>query len=158
MQELSGHEEGQHPDRHVDVEDPRPAVVVGKPSAQGRADRRPQQNGDPEVPHRLTLLVRRERLPQHGLRDGLHQPGADALHDAEEDQHGQGRAKGRRPTEETVKIAGRRGRDRLRPMHRGQPGGEREDHHDGDQVAGGDPTDFGQAWRRSWPGCWGGRR
>ncbi len=68
--------------RHVDVEDPRPAVGVGKPAAQRPARRpapppRPCRDG-----HRHALLPRREALAQDRQRERDERAAAEALDDA----------------------------------------------------------------------------
>ena len=83
------------PDRQVDVEDPRPAVVVDDVAAQRRADAGPEHDGHAEERHRHALLLGRERLAQDGLLGGLQRAGAEALDDAEDDQRGQSCAPGR---------------------------------------------------------------
>ena len=68
-------EAGNDADRQVDVEDPAPAVILGQPAAQHRAEDRPQH--DPHAPDRDGLAVpfRRVDLHQHRLRQ-RHEPGA----------------------------------------------------------------------------------
>ena len=64
------HHRGEDADGKIDVEDPRPAVVVGEPAAERRADRRPDHDAEPEQRHRRSGFLARERLEQHRLRHG----------------------------------------------------------------------------------------
>ena len=57
------------PDRHVDVEHPAPAPVVGDPAAQRRPDDRREHDADAPDGHRHPALARRERLDHRRLRE-----------------------------------------------------------------------------------------
>ena len=85
-QERARHEEAEHADGQVDVEDPAPGPVVGDPSPHRRPERRGEH--DPESPHRHghAALVGRKDLPQHRLRDGDDRPAPQTLEDAHGDQ------------------------------------------------------------------------
>ncbi len=68
----------------IDVEDPRPRVVVGEPAAERGAERRREDDAEAVDAHRDALLLGRERLAQDRLRHGHQHAAADALHDAED--------------------------------------------------------------------------
>ena len=57
--------ERQQADRHVQVEDPAPAVVVGDVAAERRPDDRREQRRDAEERHRRALLLRRKGIEQN---------------------------------------------------------------------------------------------
>ncbi len=52
-------------DRHVQIEDPTPAVVVGDVTAERRPDDRREQRRDAEDGHRRALFFRRKRIEQN---------------------------------------------------------------------------------------------
>ena len=73
---------GDHPHRHVDVEHPAPAVIVGQPAPERRTDNRAQYDTHAPDRHRLGVPVRRIDLQQHGLRQGHQRRARDALQQA----------------------------------------------------------------------------
>ena len=80
------HHEAEHADRDVDVEDPRPGVVVDDVAAERRADGGAEHDGHGEERHRHALLLGRERLPQDRLLGRLERARAEALEDAVDDE------------------------------------------------------------------------
>jgi hypothetical protein len=81
-------EEGDDPDRQVEVEDPAPGQPLGERAAQkGAGDQR--QGGD-HPHHRLVLraLPGGHEIAHDGLHQGVQATRADALQGTEEDQHG----------------------------------------------------------------------
>jgi hypothetical protein len=63
-------------DRHVDQEHPVPAVVIGEPAAERRAEDRPDHHAHAPHRHRRAVLLAREHIEQRGLRN-RHQRGAE---------------------------------------------------------------------------------
>ena len=79
-------EHADHADGHVDVEHPRPGVLVGEPAAQGRAHGRRQHRAEAEEGSiAVPCSSGGEALPQDGLRDGDDHAAAGALDRAEQD-------------------------------------------------------------------------
>ena len=77
--------EGQRADRHVDVEHPAPADVLGQPAADDRAEHRPDHHRNAEQRHRRAALFHAVDVEQDALRQ-RHQGGAEqALQQAEAD-------------------------------------------------------------------------
>ncbi len=135
-----GHQHADHADGDVDVEDPRPAVVVDQPAAQHRPDGGRQHHAHAVDGHRHALLARREGLPQDGQRDGYQSPAADALDRAPQDH-----------LREVLRGACQDGAERkdhvgeeiepLAPQQRAPPTGHREHDDLRDGVARGHPGD-----------------
>ena len=128
-------------ERNVDVEDPRPVVVVRDPAAERRAECRADHDADAEDRHAGSRFFGRERFVQRGLRRREQRPTANSLNYAPEDQPQQ---RVRRPAEE-----GREGeeKDRAREVAlsaevRRQPAGHRDDDDVGDDVRGRNPRDL----------------
>ena len=69
-------------ERHVDVEDPLPAVLVDQPSADDRSDRRREHDAHAVNRHRHALLGGRKGLARDCLRAGHQAAAADPLHHA----------------------------------------------------------------------------
>jgi hypothetical protein len=86
---LRGHHDADDSDRQVDVEDPRPRVVVRDPAAEHRADGGADHDDHREQGHRHALLFRRERLAQDRLLRRLQRAAAEALDHAPHDQRRQ---------------------------------------------------------------------
>ena len=76
------HPQAEDADGDVDVEDPRPRVVVDDPPAERRADGGAEHDGHREEGHRHPLLLGGEGLPQDGLLGRLERARAEALDDA----------------------------------------------------------------------------
>ncbi len=141
LDECRDHQEGDDPDRHVDIEIPTPVPVVGDPAAQRRAhDRRDHQAHAPRR-HRELLLGRRKGLHQDGLRRRHHRSACRTL-----DQ-----AKHHHLIERSGRAAQRRGdhEDRHRDHEvafaaeaRRDPSGHRDHDAVGDQVAGQHPRNL----------------
>ena len=81
--------------RDVDEEDPVPAVVIGNPTADGRADGRRDHHRHAVYGEAQAALVRRESIGENGLLAGRESTSAGALQDAEEYQQAAGWARGR---------------------------------------------------------------
>ena len=77
------HDDRRDADRQVDVEHPAPAVAVGQPAAEHRAEDRRDDDAEAPEAHRLAALVGRERFEQNRLRQRLQRAAGRALHDAE---------------------------------------------------------------------------
>ena len=90
-------DQGEQAGRDVDEEDPFPGVVVGDVAAERRPEHRRDQGRDAEERLRRALLLGREGVDQHGLRDRLQPAAAQPLEDAEDDQLRQRPAPARRP-------------------------------------------------------------
>ena len=74
-----------NPDRHVDIEHPSPAVVLGQPAAEGGAQNRADHHAHAPGRHCRTLLLARVAVEQSGLRQ-RHQRGTEyALQQTEQD-------------------------------------------------------------------------
>ena len=80
------HDRGKDTKRDIDVENPRPVVVVDDPAAQCRTNRRANHDADTE--HRLADadLLRWERLEESRLRRGEQRAAANPLDDAPENE------------------------------------------------------------------------
>src|SRR5207244_13286332 len=74
LDETEGESQGQHADRDIDVEDPRPTEGVRDVAAERRAQGRAHHHTDPEDRHRAAVLVARELLIQDRLRGGQQRP------------------------------------------------------------------------------------
>ena len=134
-------EEGQRPHRHVDVEDPAPAVIVRQPAAQHGAQDRPHHDAEAPDGHGRAMLLPRVVVEQRRLREGHQCRAEGALQQAEDhrlvDRHGDG-AEHRGDGES-------RHRDEIEPLAP-EAGGEpsRRRCHDGggDDIGGEDPGDL----------------
>ena len=93
---------GQDAERHVDVEDPGPRVVVGDPSAERRPERRPDHDAHAEDGHGGAALAQREDVEQDRLRRADERAAADALDHAPE--HQRPRASGRAPQKNEASV------------------------------------------------------
>ena len=91
-----GEVERQDADRNVDEEDPAPTVVVDDPAADGGAEHGSEHHRHAVNGEGHAALFRREGVGQDGLLAGLQAAAGRALQHAEEDQHAQRRARGRR--------------------------------------------------------------
>ena len=135
LQLAAHHRAGEDADRHVDEEDPFPAVVVGDPAAQDRAGDGRDHRHHRQQRDRLSAPCRRIDRQQQRLGDRVHRPGHEALQRAR--QHQQAHAVGdaaqergdherhRRPHEQLAfaeaarQPAGQRQRDRGAHRERG---------------------------------------
>src|SRR5262249_51169984 len=79
-------DEGDDPDRQVDVEDPAPGEVVDEEAAEQRADHRGYAEDRPEEPLVLAALARRHDVADDGDGRDDQAAGADSLERAEGDQ------------------------------------------------------------------------
>ena len=84
-------DEGDNADRHVDVEDPAPTVVVGEPASGHRTEHGRDHDAERPECHRLAALLGRKRFQQDGLRERLQSAAAGALNDAAHNQERQRR-------------------------------------------------------------------
>ena len=90
---LAGHhDQRDHADRHVDVEDPAPGQVVHEHAAEQRADHAGQAEDGAEQPDVLAAFARRDDVADDGLRADHQAAGAQPLHGAERDELDHGRA------------------------------------------------------------------
>ena len=89
VNEARDHERRENTYRDVDVEDPRPTVVVDDVTAKGRPERWADHDGHREDRHRHPLLFGWEGLPQDRLLGRLERPGTEALHRTEGDERGE---------------------------------------------------------------------
>ena len=85
------HQQRNDSDREVDVEHPAPAVCVGQPAADHRADDRGDDDAETPEAHGFAALVRGEGLEQDGLRQRLHRAAGCALQQPERNQEGERR-------------------------------------------------------------------
>ena len=83
-------------DRDVEEEDPAPGVVVDDPAADGGAEHGRDDDGHAVNREGHAALLRREGVGEDGLLAGLEAAAGRALQDAEEDQHAEAWARGRR--------------------------------------------------------------
>src|SRR5690242_11533549 len=60
-------EDRKHSNRHIDIEDPAPAVIVSEPPADYRAKHRRDHNSERPKRHGLATFFRGERLQQDRL-------------------------------------------------------------------------------------------
>jgi hypothetical protein len=132
------HEDADDADRHVDVEDPAPRQVVDDQAADHRSEHRSHEHGHADDAHHAADALGAGRLGQQDHADRHDHAAADALHDAEGDQRGQV------PGQAAEDRAGDEEDDRGQPHAAGAealggPAGERDDHGQGEQVAGGHP-------------------
>ena len=135
------HQKRDDADRHVDVEDQRPAGVVDDPAAQRRPDRRADHRAHAEDRHRRAAPLGGKRFEEDRLRRRLQRAAADALNDAIEDEHPnrvRGAAEERRDGEERERDSV----EHLAAEQRRQPAVERHDDDVGQNVAGRDPGDL----------------
>ena len=82
----SDHHGGENADRQIDIEDPRPAIVVREPTPERRTDCWAHHDAESEQRHRHARLLSRERLEQDRLRYGHQRSTAASLHDAPKNQ------------------------------------------------------------------------
>ena len=129
-------------DRQVDVEDPRPAVVVDDVAAERRAERPGRRMmAMPNSAIAMPCSFGRERLAQDGLLGGLQRAGAEALDDAEDDEHRQrAREAAQRRADDEQHEADQV--DALLAEEAAEEPGERHHEHRRDDEAGGDPGDL----------------
>ena len=115
------------PDRHVDVEDPAPVVVLRQPAAEHRPHDRTHDRAGAEHRHGMPVTLRRIDLQQCRLRQRDQSGAGEALQGTEQDQLVQGRrgaAQGRGD-----RKAGHRGEENVfDAKSAGEPAGQR--HHD----------------------------
>ena len=146
LQLLVDDESGEQADRHVDEEDPRPAVVVGDPAAEDRPGDRRHHRDHREQGQGHAALRRWVDGDQQGLGDRIQRPGDEALQGAEADQrrHRLGDA-----AEERGEYEQQRGGDEQAHLADppGQPAGQRQ----GDGVAHGERGDHPGALFRTHP-------
>src|SRR5712672_3101470 len=64
----AGQKHCQNSDRNIDVEDPSPAVAVGKPSSEHWAEHGGDHDTESPKPHGFAAILRRKDLHQDGLR------------------------------------------------------------------------------------------
>ena len=130
-------------DRQVDQEDPVPRGVVDQGTAEDRAEDRAQQHRDAEHGHHATDALGAGRAGQDRHAERHEHAAAEALQDAEGDQHLQragGRAEHRADGEEQHG-------EEVEPLGAeavGRPAGERDDARQGQRVAGHGPGDRGR--------------
>ncbi len=125
-------------DRDVDQKDPVPGEVVGDPAAQGRADRRSEDDGDAVEGEGHAAVTRRESVGENGLRHRLQPAAGQALQGAKGDEQPEAR---RQPAEQRGHTeAGDAGHvEPLAAEDAGQPAADRQDDRVGNQVRGQDP-------------------
>ncbi len=139
--EEPGAEEGHGAHRDVDEEAPAPAVVLGQPAAQGRAEDRAQHHRAGEGGHGLAVALGRIDIEQGGL--GQRDQGG-ARHPLDEPEgHDLAEALGRAAHGRRQGEAGHREQEHgLAAQPIGQPAGQRRHDRGGDDVEGQDPGDL----------------
>src|ERR1700729_3441832 len=84
--EEARHDDGSEADGNVDIENPAPAVTVGQPATEYRAEKwRDNDTESPEA-HGFAAILRREGFEKDGLRNRLEAAAARALNHAADDQ------------------------------------------------------------------------
>ena len=143
----AGDEEADHPDGHVDVEDPAPRPVVGDPAAQGGPEDGGHHDAHPPRGHGHAALPQREDLPHDRLRQRHEGAAADALEHAGEEQHRDVRGE---PAQHRGQGEDHRAREEeaLAPEGGGQPPRGGEDDRVGGQIGGEDPRHLVDAGRQ----------
>ena len=146
-QERAGHEEAEHADRQVDVEDPAPRPLVGQVAADGGPEDRAEDEADAPHRHGEPALMEREDLPEDRLRERNDRAAAETLEDARDDQRGE---VGRRTGQERADHE-QRGADEEEPLaaeQADQPAGGRNDHGVGGEVRRDHPRHLVQSRRQ----------
>src|SRR5689334_4739642 len=125
----------------VDVEDPRPVVIVGDPAAERGTECRADHNADAKTRHAGACFLRRERLIQRRLRGREQRAAADSLDHAPENERQQGM---RRAAEERGdrKKRDRSGEIALSAEIGGEPPRHRDDDNVGNDVGSRYPRDL----------------
>src|SRR5262249_32677108 len=88
LDQKKNEEQGQDADRQINKKDPAPAVVVGDPTAQGRADGGRDHRCDAKDRKRQAALLRWKRIGQDGLRHGLQSASGGALQGTKQNDRG----------------------------------------------------------------------
>ncbi len=120
--------EGEQAERQVDPENHRPVEILGKETAERRADSARAREHDDEIRVVLGPVLRRRDVGEDGHREEDQTAAAEALHRASEDQHeearrqraddrtrqedGNGREHGRAPAIDVAQLADHRRRRR----------------------------------------------
>jgi hypothetical protein len=143
-QDGGGHDQRQGTDRHVEVEDPPPAGVLGEEAAEQRADDGRDGEDSPEQALVLAPLPGLDHVADDRLGADHEPTGPEALQGTEGDQHverladpGQGRA--------DEEDDDRRLEELLAPVEVAELAPQRRGHRRGQQVGGDDPGDVGGA-------------
>ena len=142
---LAGHhDQRDHADRHVDVEDPAPGQVVHEHAAEQRADHAGEAEDRAEQPHVAAAFAGRDDVADDGLRADHQAAAAQALHRAERDEHDHGRAQaGQDRADQEDDDRGLE--EDLPAVLVAQLAPQRGGHRGGEQVGGDDPGDVGAA-------------
>ncbi len=134
-------QEGDHPDRQVDVKNPPPAVVFGQPAAEHRAEDRAEHDADPPHGDRLSVALGRVDLHQDRLRQWHQARTADALQQPEEDQLAQAGGAAAQGGGEG-EASDRNQKHVFDAETAGEPAGQRHRDRGGDNVRGQNPGDL----------------
>ncbi len=141
MDEAANHEDGEDADGDVDVEGVAPGVGVGEPAAEGGAEDGGHDDSEGEDGHGGPAFGGWEGFEEDGLGERLESSAACALHDAGQQQDGQGRggSTGEAGDGEDDDAGEKKA---FAAEFEGEPVAGRENDGVGDEVAGEDPGGF----------------
>ena len=142
--EALGEDEGEDADGDVEKEQPAPAGVVDDPAADGGAEGGSEDDGHAVDGEGHAAFLGREGVGEDGLLAGLEASAGQALEDAEEDEHGEGRGESAEQRGESEEGDAAHV-EPFTPDAVGDPAADGQDDGVGDEVAGEDPGGFADA-------------